>query len=882
MADLSRYTIGWICAIDTEYTAARAFLDEDHGSPEAIPVHDHNAYTLGRIGKHNVVIAVLPDGEYGLSTAGVVAQRMLGSFPNVRVGLMVGIGGGAPSQRSGHDIRLGDIVISSPRDGHTGVLQYDFGKTIQDQEFKVTRSLNLPPDVLRAAVTKLRVTFEEEGNKFPEAINAALSKKPRLRRKYGRPPSETDRLFLSHVVHDPTNPIETLAPDLLVPRPERGEDEDNPAVFYGLIASANQLMKDANTRDKFAADKGVLCFEMEAAGLMNHFPCLVIRGICDYSDSHKNKQWQGYASMTAAAYAKALLSIVLPTKVENEKRLAEIVEVGLQNVFETMSGVSQSIDYEILNKLTVAAGAAYDSKESHHEETCLPGTRVGLLEDIIRWTQDSTDRRIFWLNGMAGTGKSTISRTIAAKCAELDILGASFFFRRGESDRSSAGLVFSTIARQLAERRPDLRQPIIEAVKNFHDISSKQISEQFRQLLLEPFQQTSSLPTGQEQILIIDALDECIDDRDAESLVALLSELVKPELFGLKLFITSRPDVATKFALGPIKGSYQEIVLHEVTEAFIDKDIETYLRATLSKVKDRWNRVPGNALREVPMDWPAEETLETLVKHAGPLFIFAATVCRFVGDFRLGSPQEQLEYIIRIVEDRGIGGNMSATYLPVLHNLAKNGYGFRMENSHQLESFRQIIGNIILLEQPLHAESLSSLINTKATDIRRIAGLLRSVLDISEDNNPLIKLFHLSFRDFLLSSEAGQFRVDFRATHKQIGLDCIRLLSDGKALRYNMCDLQPGDGLSRLDSQLACRQFPPHIRYSCCHLVDHLEQSGNVIREDDNFHRFLRVNLLYWMEALCLLGESPALTKIPGRLLRLIEVSFPTKLLAAY
>lgn len=204
-----------------------------------------------------MAIAVLPDGEYGLSTAGVVAQRMLGSFPNVRVGLMVGIGGGAPSQRPGRDIRLGDVVVSSPREGYSGVLQYDFGKSVQNQEFKMTRSLNLPPDVLRAAVTALRVTFEEEGNNFPEAIDAALSKKQRLRRKYGRPPPETDKLFLSHAVHYPTNQIETPQPDLLVSRRERGEDEDNSAVFYGLIASANQLMKDANIQDKFAAERDV-------------------------------------------------------------------------------------------------------------------------------------------------------------------------------------------------------------------------------------------------------------------------------------------------------------------------------------------------------------------------------------------------------------------------------------------------------------------------------------------------------------------------------------------------------------------------------------------------------------------------------------------------
>ncbi|KAH9231834.1 hypothetical protein K456DRAFT_1763075 [Colletotrichum gloeosporioides 23] len=863
MADLSRYTIGWICAIDTEHTAARVFLDEDHGSPEAIPVHDHNAYTLGRIGKHNVVIAVLPDGEYGLSTAGVVAQRMVDSFPNVRVGLMVGIGGGAPSQRSGHDIRLGEVVVSSPRDGHTGVLQYDFGKTIQDQEFKVTRSLNLPPDVLRAAVTKLRVTFEEEGNKFPEAIDAALSKKPRLR-----------RTILSHVVHDPTNPIETLASDLLVPRPERGEDEDNPAVFYGLIASANQLMKDANIGDKFAADKGALCFEMEAAGLINHFPCLVIRGICDYSDSHKNKHWQGYAAMTAAAYAKALLSIVLPTKVENEKRLAEIVETVVQDVVDAASGVSRRFDEEVLNHLPVAKGATYDSEDDQYEDKCLPGTRVELLEKIVEWAQDLQDQRIYWLKGMAGTGKSTISRTVAATCVELDILGASFFFRRGESDRSTARLVFSTIASQLAAHRPELHRPILQAIKKARDISSKRISEQFRKLLLEPLQQTSPQRTGRAQVLIIDALDECVGDRDAEQLVVLLSELARPESFGLKIFITSRPDIATKFAFGPIRGLNQQIILQEVTENSVDDDIGAYIRATLSKVKHKWNLIPENASREIPMDWPGGTALDTLIKQARPLFIFAATVCRFVSDYRLGSPQEQLVYLLHNVEDLGIGGSMSATYLPILHNLMRNGRGFEVEYSYLLQSFRQIIGTVILLEQPLHVESLSSLINAKATDIRHVAGLLRSALEISEDENPLIKLFHSSFRDFLLGPEAGQFRICSKETHRRIALDCISVLSSGETLRYNMCDLQPGDDLSRLDNEVVRRQFPPHIRYSCCHVIDHLEQSGHGIQDDDEVHLFLQVNLLYWKEALCTLDESSALMKVPRRLMRLVEVSF--------
>lgn len=150
MSDPNNYTVGWICAITCEYVAAQAFLDERHDDPTYLPPHNKNDYTLGRIGKHNVVISVLPMGSYGLVTAARVAEDMLHSFPNVRIGLMVGIGGGAPSPK--HDIRLGDIVVSIPSNGQSGVLQYDFGKTIQDQAFQITGVLDQPSTLLRAAV----------------------------------------------------------------------------------------------------------------------------------------------------------------------------------------------------------------------------------------------------------------------------------------------------------------------------------------------------------------------------------------------------------------------------------------------------------------------------------------------------------------------------------------------------------------------------------------------------------------------------------------------------------------------------------------------------------------------------------------------------------
>lgn len=325
----SRYTVGWICAITAEYVAALQFLDKEHGQPECLPLNDENDYTLGEVGGHFVVIAGLPEGRYGIASAAKVAKDMTRSFPHVRIGLMVGIGGGVPSER--HDIRLGDIVISAPRDGHGGVFQYAFGKAIQDEQFETTGFLNGPPGTLLAAVNGLKARYKSDGHGLGEAVKTRLDKKPRLRAEFARPHPSSDRLYKPTVTHPQGNSGASCAdvcgddPSRLHARLERQEWEDNPAIFYGLIASADQVMKDASIRDRLAAERDVLCFEMEAAGLMNHFPCLVIRGICDYADSHKNKGWQGYAAMVASAYARDLLLRIPPNRLANEKKIGDML-----------------------------------------------------------------------------------------------------------------------------------------------------------------------------------------------------------------------------------------------------------------------------------------------------------------------------------------------------------------------------------------------------------------------------------------------------------------------------------------------------------------------------------------------------------------------------
>jgi nucleoside phosphorylase len=327
----AEYTIGWICALVTEYIAAQEFLDVEHPRPdgEENSPGDENNYAHGSIGGHNVVIAVLPKGDYGSSSTSTVVTNLVRSYPNARVGLMVGIGGGAPT--SDQDIRLGDVVVSEPGGAKTGAFQYDFGKHIQGEEYKPTRILNKPPAILRTALSGLQARYQRKGHKLGESINAVLDKNRRLRKSHGRPDASTDILFKSDALHSQhcwgQSCAQTAADNTgqIVIRVPRDEEEEDIKLHYGTVATANSVMKDAKLRDKFAHDEGVLCFEMEAGGLMDSLPCIVIRGICDYSDSHKHKQWQGYAAMAAAAFAKELLLEVSPQRVQSEKQLSKVL-----------------------------------------------------------------------------------------------------------------------------------------------------------------------------------------------------------------------------------------------------------------------------------------------------------------------------------------------------------------------------------------------------------------------------------------------------------------------------------------------------------------------------------------------------------------------------
>jgi nucleoside phosphorylase len=294
------YTVGWVCALHTELAAAQEMLDKEHEDLER-DEDDDNLYSFGSIAGHNVVIVCLPAGRIGNNPAAVVASQMRAAFKSIRFGLMVGIGGGVPSEEA--DIRLGDVVVGQPYKTHGGVVQYDSGKATPSG-FERTGHLNAPPTILLSAIQRVRANAVRSQSILSKHL-AKFEQIPQFIRKN----AGGDLLYEATYDHEGGGTCKSCKPEQEVDREERGGEEI--VVHYGTIASGNQVMKYGLKRNEISAELGgVMCFEMEAAGLMNSFPCLVIRGICDYADSHKNKKWQPYAAAVAAAYAKEVLAMI--------------------------------------------------------------------------------------------------------------------------------------------------------------------------------------------------------------------------------------------------------------------------------------------------------------------------------------------------------------------------------------------------------------------------------------------------------------------------------------------------------------------------------------------------------------------------------------------
>jgi nucleoside phosphorylase len=442
------YTVGWICALLLGLAAAAAMLDEAHEPPESIP-QDINTYKFGRIGRHNVVLACLPLDSYGTNSAAMVAAHMSRSFPTITTRLMVGVGGGAPGQ--GVDIRLGDVVVGSQ------VIQYDLGKATAGGHFDRIGDPVKPPPALLTAVSNLASTHSIMPLRLSASVSDMLARRPNLS-KFGRPRSQ-DVLFKYTYDHPSrADTCDACDPNQQVHRQPRSSDD--PIIHYGKIASGNRVIKDGTENQRLARELNVLCFEMEAAGLSDHFPCLIIRGICDYADSHKNNVWQEYAAATAAAYAKEVLLAIPAERIYKVKSPPPPPKESAMP--ENKKSLLRALHFSELSSRQISIKPA------------LSRTCEWFLEDdaYLDWLCPSKlheHHGFLWMSGEPGAGKSTMMKFVYERTEKRTIESStttvlSFFFNaRGAALEKSTEGMYRSLLHQLFELFPQVMQSLQES-----------------------------------------------------------------------------------------------------------------------------------------------------------------------------------------------------------------------------------------------------------------------------------------------------------------------------------------------------------------------------------------------------------------------------------
>jgi hypothetical protein len=515
--------------------------------------------------------------------------------------------------------------------------------------------------------------------------------------------------------------------------------------------------------------------------------------------------------------------------------------------------------------LAIAEGASYNSHNEEHNALCLPNTRTELLDEIAAWANNKDGKSIFWLSGMAGTGKSTIARTVAQSLACCGQLGASFFFKKGEGERGNASRFFTTIATDLVAREPGMLRGIRKALDEDSAISQRTLKDQFNKLVLQPLLEIRQARSPVlAHIVVIDALDECEREQDIRTILQLLT-LTKNVRPVLRIVVTSRPELHIRVGFKEMpNGTYQDLVLHEVARSTIEHDIGLFLKHELSAIRKE---------RRLASDWPATHQILALVQLAVPLFIYAATVCRYIGT-KGGNPKAYLEKVLQYQKATFL--QIDRTYLPILDQLLAEQE--EDEREEWLHAFQDIVGSIVVLESPLSARSLACLLRIPKEEVKCRLDSLHSVLSVPNREDVPIRLFHLSFREFLVNSQKqgkSPFWVDEKSTHNKLAFCCLKLMSEPSGLRQDMCKLaRPGALRSEIDEGTIVSSLSPQLQYACRYWVSHLKQSQHSIIDSDTTHIFLQKHLLHWLESMSLIRESSRCIHLLDSLQALTDVGF--------
>ncbi|KAH0431004.1 nacht and ankyrin domain protein [Colletotrichum camelliae] len=801
------YTVGWICAIVTEYVAGQTLLDEEHERHHDLPLHDAGHYTLGKIGPHNVVMAVLP--EYGTSAATAVARDMLHSFPNVSIGLMVGIGGGAPTQNN--DIRLGDIVVGTARNGQSSVVQYDFGKAVQGQRFQQTGLLNQPPWRLSTAVNGLQARHRKNGHQIEETISDILDEYPNLKSEYARPSLDIDNLYRSSVVHPSISEGPCAAvcghdPAKLVERCARAGNKL--VVHYGAIASANQVMKDALIRDKLAIENNFLCFEMEAAGLSNTLPCLVIRGICDYSDSHKNKAWQGYAAIAAAAYAKDLLYELSPlcspspAPTSTQSWNPEVAVDGERLIDERKQQLLESLTFNQIDARQMTIKRA-------HAKTCKWVLRSPQYLDWLDHTKRDTHHGFLWIKGKPGTGKSTLMKFVSTnyrKKMQQSTLITFFFNARGEQLEKSTVGMYRSLLFQLIESFPQLWTFLdFPALMTPTNGPREWTIDSLKDLFEEAVLNLENLSVT----CFIDALDEC-DEKEIRDMVSFFEHLAEA---------TTRKSVSFQVCFS--SRHYPYITISKAVSLVLEgqqghqDDIISYVSSEL-KIGD--SKV-------------AQQIRHDLQEKASGVFMWVVLVVDILNKEYDGGRMHRLRQRLR-----EIPGDLNTLFRDIL-----------VRDRHHRSELLLCIQWVLFAKEPLRPEQLYFAIlsgvevdSTEAlsdwdpeditADImkRFILDSSKGLTEVTKSKTPTVQFIHESVRDFLLKHDGlsqiwSEFGSNFSGQcHERLKCCCMNYINVATSMEIGKTLPHASSGEANTLREAAEKRLP-FLRYATQQVLYHCD-----------------------------------------------------------
>ena len=533
--------------------------------------------------------------------------------------------------------------------------------------------------------------------------------------------------------------------------------------------------------------------------------------------------------------------------------------------------------------MPLAQSAAFDSFEEQRERQCLAGTQQKLLTAIQRWINDDDGTTVLWLSGMAGTGKSTLSRTTAQALnggkrivdepttSNESFLGASFFFNQRDATRNNARSLISTVARSLARTVPELKLHIADAIAENRDIASRGLQSQWTDLITGPLSKLNSTLVSRIRLFIVmDALDECEDHWDVAALLRQFASLQEFDHLRVRVMITSRPEANIRLAFQGLPGTlYRCESVRKVQHHDSKDDIMAFLEHELPQIRTKYRH------RD---DWPGSETIARLHQKADGLFVYASTACRFLDDPWSDS---RLEAIFEDdVDGEAPQQSLDAIYARILTYSLRS----RPQRERQviLDMCRRILGSIVSLFVPASITTLAQLTSTSTLEAERVLSPLHSIVEMPSDHEGPVGIVHLSFRDFLLNQErcerSPEFWVDAPRAHQDLLARCLDIMEEN--LHQDMCDLRmPGSHVEDLSQDVIRGYIPLHLQYACRFWIDHLAHCETTrlsevgLGDDGRIHRFLQKNLLFWLETLSLIGDLTASVLPIQRLEKLVSVT---------